>query len=693
MKNSILLIVMAIISFSCSQKQSGKDSGPGTGFISGQNQDNTVKMLKEKFGEKASFRIEKGISQTAGLWRESDGTPKEFEKFCTDNFVPEGAALDNLFTKMEHNFEILNGYFNKIGIRLKEPLDLEGPNPEPVDMMFGSYNVSAHLTDDFFANKIAFITALNFPFYSLKEKTEQGANWSRKEWAYARMGDKFTQRVPAAIKQSVSQTLTVADTYISNYNIYMGKLVDSTKTAMFPENMKLITHWGLRDELKSDYASENSLKKQKMIYQVMQRIIDQSIPQQVINSNEFTWDPAANKIYKDGKEATVTPESEKRYEILLANFHALKAVDAYSPNFPTYISRAFEAGMEIPREDVERLFTELVSSPRVKEVAALISQRLGRPLEPFDIWYNGFRATGNVPEEKLTAMTAKKYPNTDAVRADLPNILQKLGWPVSEANRIASLITVDAARGSGHAWGSSMRNDFAHLRTRIAAGGMDFKGYNIAVHEFGHNVEQTITMNDVDYYMLNGVPNTAFTEAMAFLFQKRDLELLGIKNEDPQKEHLLALDNFWACYEIMGVSLVDMHVWEWLYSHPEATPAELKTAVISTAKEVWNKYFADILGRNDEPILAIYSHMIDNPLYLPNYPVGHLIDFQIEQYVTGKNMAAEVTRMLKQGCIVPQLWIKGAVGQQIRIEPTIEAAGKALEALRNKQEPAGSGNQ
>ena len=98
----------------------------------------------------------------------------------------------------------------------------------------------------------------------------------------------------------------------------------------------------------------------------------------------------------------------------------------------------------------------------------------------------------------------------------------------------------DPSRGAGHAWGATMRNDIAHLRTRIGAGGMDYKGYNIAVHEFGHTVEQTITMNDVDYYVLNGVPNTAFTEAVAFLFQKRDLELLGLKNPNPEDAHYLA---------------------------------------------------------------------------------------------------------------------------------------------------------
>ena len=34
--------------------------------------------------------------------------------------------------------------------------------------------------------------------------------------------------------------------------------------------------------------------------------------------------------------------------------------------------------------------------------------------------------------------------------------------------------------------GAVRRQDRAHLRTRIGAGGMDYKGYNIAVHELGH---------------------------------------------------------------------------------------------------------------------------------------------------------------------------------------------------------------
>jgi hypothetical protein len=242
------------------------------------------------------------------------------------------------------------------------------------------------------------------------------------------------------------------------------------------------------------------------------------------------------------------------------------------------------------------------------------------------------------------------------------------------------------SRGAGHAWGAEMRNDVARLRTRIGGDGMDYKGYNIAVHEFGHNVEQTITMNDVDYYMLKGVPNTSFTEAVAFLFQKRDLELLGLQKPNSDDEFYLSLDNFWSSYEIMGVSLVDIQVWEWLYENPDATPAQLKDAVISISKDVWNQYYSDILGGKDEILLGIYSHMIDYPLYLPNYPMGHLIDFQIEQQVRGKNIAGEIDRMYTQGCIIPQLWMKNAVGSSISIDPLLKETERALEFFTGKKE-------
>ncbi|MDD3511253.1 MAG: hypothetical protein PHW97_05045, partial [Fermentimonas sp.] len=618
------------------------------------------------------------VKQVAALWRESDGTADDFADFCKTSFVADAAELSTLFNTLEKNFEVIYGYYHKMDVELKMPIQLVGPDITHVDMMFASYDASAHINDDMYANKIAFLTSLNFPFYSLEEKTELGENWSRQEWAYARMGDWFTTRVPAAIQQEISKTLTEADAYISDYNISMDMLRNEAGEQLFPDGMKLISHWGLRDELKSNYADhEKGLEKQRMIYQVMKRIVDQTIPLNVINNDAFTWNPYSNEI-RDNEVVDSPAEDLRRYEVFLKNFHVMRKLDPYSSHYPTQLDRAFNGTMEITQKDVEELFKGLISSPQVKEVAAFIESRLGRKLEPFDIWYNGFSAGEALSEDKLTDITSAKYPNAEALEKDLPNILVKLGWTPEKANEISSLVTVDASRGAGHAWGAAMRNDVSRLRTRIGDNGMDYKGYNIAVHEFGHNVEQTITMNDVDYYVLNGVPNTSFTEAVAFLFQKRDLELLGLQNPNPDDEYYLALDNFWSSYEIMGVSLVDIQVWEWLYANPDATPAQLKEAVISIAKGVWNEYYADILGGEDEILLGIYSHMIDYPLYLPNYPMGHLIDFQIEQQVKGKNIAEEVDRIYTQGRIIPQLWMRNAVGSSISIEPLLNATDEAL---------------
>jgi len=207
---------------------------------------------------------------------------------------------------------------------------------------------------------------------------------------------------------------------------------------------------------------------------------------------------------------------------------------------------------------------------------------------------------------------------------------------------------------------------------------MDYKGYNIAVHEFGHNVEQTISMYDVDNYMMSGVPNTAFTEALAFLFQSRDLFLLDINQENREADQMRALDESWSLMEIMGVSMVEMKLWKWLYENPGATAAYLKDATLRISSEVWNKYFAPVFGVKDSPILAIYSHMVEIPLYLPNYAYGQIIENQIEGYIRNRKFSDEVDRIFKQGRLTPQQWMTGATGEKISVQPIIDALNKAL---------------
>jgi hypothetical protein len=115
-----------------------------------------------------------------------------------------------------------------------------------------------------------------------------------------------------------------------------------------------------------------------------------------------------------------------------------------------------------------------------------------------------------------------------------------------------------------------------------------------------------------------------------------------------------------------------------MYENPEATPAHLKQSVIRIATDTWNTYFSPVLGVGDSPILAIYSHMVNSPLYLANYSYGHVIQFQIEEYLEGKDLASEIDRIYKQGRLTPQQWMIGAVGSRISTQPLINALDKVL---------------
>lgn len=681
MKTQNILSLIVLLFFAACTQESQNEKQQDMRVIEKEMINETIDSLHTAYPEYKTI-ASRGASQVAVLWRETDGSPEDYHAFCKEEFIANDNERLIALKKAEHYFEILHGYFHRMDVELQENLHLDRGTLHDLDYRFGAYDASAHLIEDLFRNKTAFKLLLNFPAYNLEEKMNKSQDWSRQKWAEARLGDMFVARVPADLQQAASEAATKADTYISEYNIYMGQLRDENGEQLFPEGLKLISHWGLRDELKSHYGTGEQ-DKQEMIYQVMLRIIHQEIPEKVINNPEYRWKPNSNELLKEDRAQEFEREADTRYGHLLNNFHAHSAMDTYHPLYPDYVKRAFSQGMEISQPEVEELFRGFISDPVVKEVAALIKERLDRDLRPYDIWYDGFKARTGIPETKLNAITREKYPGRHAFKADMPRMLQELGWNEEEAKFIASKISVDPARGAGHAWGAEMHSDVSHLRTRLPEKGMSYKGYNIAVHEFGHNVEQTITLHHMDHYFMHGVPNTAFTEAVAFMFQSQDLDLLGISEDNAGGDALKTLDNFWSAYEIMGVSLVDMEVWKWMYAHPEAEAAELREAVIDIAKDVWNSYYADVFGIADSPILAIYSHMIDAPLYLSNYPLGHLVEFQMEAYMQDKEFDKVLTHALEGGRLIPQTWMKRAVGEEISGEALIEATAKAVDEMQD----------
>lgn len=644
--------------------------------------------LVKKHGEAQRARIERGLAQVASLWRKEDG---DLAAFAREHFIVEQKDLDATFARFEANFEQLDGHLLEIGRELRRPTELDVGPMLGVDPLFAAYDPSAHVTEDLFANKLGFVVLLNFPLTTLEQRLA-AKDWSRQQWAEARLTGRFARRVPANVQQDITSAQANADLYIAEYNVWMHHVLSEKGERLFPKGKRLISHWNLRDELKAQYANKDGLDRQRAIVKVMERIVTQTIPAAVIDNPALDWNPFTNTVVpapadtveadarkKDAKP-DVKPEPAVRYQKLLANKAAQQKADPFSPTAPTAIDRAFAIGAEMPEKRVKELLISVLESPLVPKVAAQIEKKVGRKLEPTDLWFNGFLPRGSIPETELDAKTRAKYPNAAAFAKDMPRILQGLGFTAERAKYLSERILVDPSRGAGHAMQAARRGDFPHLRTRIEKEGMNYKGYNIAVHELGHNVEQVFSLYDVDHTLLAGVPNTAFTEAIAFVFQAKDLELLGLGKPDAETERLRVLNDFWATWEIAGVALVDIEVWHWMYEHPKATPVQLRDATVQIATKIWNQYYAPVLGGQGTPLLGIYSHMISYPMYLFNYPLGHLIAFQIEEQVkkTGK-IGPEIERMAKVGAVTPDAWMIAATGEPVSSGPLLRATEAALE--------------
>lgn len=677
MKKGLILLGIITLLLAC-QKQSN------TPMISEESIQQALTTLIQANPNANPALAERGVRQVATLWQQNDGSEADFIELVSNHFAATDEDKKNLYDRLSYILEQCGQSADLLNNTLQEPTTLVGKGePTTIDWIISGYSPMAHFTEDMFANKLAHICVLNFPSYTLEEKNTLGQEWSRQEWAYARMGEIFNTRIPGSIYANSAQAMSEAENYIAGYNIMMHCLRNDQGEQLWQDPLALLSHWNLRDELKSNYANvPNGQEKQEMIYQVMLRIIRQEIPESVVNNEDQLWKPYSNKI-QDTKGIEIKDfdrEPDTRYQKILDIFHTMQQIDRYRPDAPSHVLRTFNEDLEIPQAEIESLFIQLLQSDEIKAVAQIIRERLGRDLRPYDIWYDGFKSRSSISEDMLTSQTQSRYPTANNFEQDMPRMLIDLGFNIDQAKEIASHIVVEAARGSGHARPCVGRNQPARLRTRISDKGMDYKGYNIAVHEFGHNVEEVISLYNIDYYTLAGIPNTGFTEASAFLFQQRDMQLLGYGKQTMSKD--ATLDMIWGMYEIMGVSLVDMAMWEWLYKNPKASAAQLREAVIAIAGDIWNKYYAPLLGEQDCPLLGIYSHMVGYALYLPGYPIGQLVQFQLEEHLakckTPAEFAKEYIRIYQQGKLTPDAWMRGAVGESMSVEPILKAVRQAL---------------
>ena len=654
-------------------------------------------------GEAVRPRAERGVRQVANLWRADDGDAAAFEAFVQQNFAGDEARRDAMFSRFDGLLEQLDGSLLDMLLAFRWQTDLDLGPIEPFDELFAGYDPGAHVNDDFFANKIAFVALLNFPLTTLDERLRDGTELDAPAVGRGAPRRALREAHPGRGDRSRSPTANAAaDSYIAGYNIWMHHLLDERGKRLFPAGKRLLTHWNLRDELKAQLRATRTdcPAKQRMIAQVMERIVTQTIPAVVIDNPHVDWNPLTNAV-SAGRGAGQRPADAGRTHVTARPRarHALRAccstssapprlADPYSPAAPTLIARRFEEDRELPEARVEAMLVEVLSSPLVPRVAALIETRLGRPLEPFDIWYNGFQPRGAYTEAELDAIVAAQVPDRGRVRR--ATCRTSCASSASRAERAKYLSRAHrgrsgARRGPRLGRGAARRQGApadARRQGRHGLQGLQHRGPRARPQRRAGVLAQRRATTRC----CSGVPNTAFTEALAFVFQDarpRAARPLEARRDD--RRAMACWTTSGARYEIAGVALVDMRVWRWMYEHPEATPAELREATLQIARDVWNRYFAPVFGRRDVMLLAVYSHMISSGLYLPDYPIGAMIALQIEEQMRRKgDLGGEFERMTRQGRLTPDLWMKHATGAPVGPAALLAATEEALATVKGR---------
>ena len=666
--NYTLLLTIILLAASCTQKN------PGASLDTGALIDELILV----HGDGEAERISRGVKLLASIWLGEDGDSEAFRKFCLKNFVASGASLDSVFMIIESQYETIEGHLREVNLQLDLPVTTMSRELYEIDRLFSSTGPRI----DPYKSKLAFAIALNFPYYTQAEKETMGAGWDRKKWAMVRLGDKFDQRNNPAVKVDRKELPADLLDYTTLYIISMDHILSPGMEILFPEGTRLNSHNGLRDEVKGLYTRENPLEMQRMISNIVMHIIYQTIPECMIGETELYWEPSANRVYKlEGSEyveVDFNMEPDRRYMNLLFKMNEKKAEDVLYPEGSTYITRTFE-GRQLSEERIVKLLESVVGSDEMKLVASILEERLGRSLEPFDIWYPGFQGQSKYDMDELDRIIREKYPDPISFQNDLPEILQRIGFDSEMARFLGSHVVVDPIPSGGHANGPQMKGANAHLRTRFEPYGLNYKGYRIGMHEVGHTIEQNVSVNMTDYYFLKGIPSSPFTECMADLVAYRDVAGLGVsKGYGTEEKEMNALAAFWFVCEMGADALHEIRMWHWFYDNPEATVEDIKTASIDIANEIWNRYFAPAFGVENIPILSIYNHFINGSLYLHSYPLGNIILMQVEEYMEGRDFAEEMVRMCRIGKLTPDLWMNEATGSDVSSEPLLRAVRKAI---------------
>lgn len=630
------------------------------------------KIVQQLVRQRRTHRrdIQRGVQACARIWDRKAGTPALLQ-FCERHYVPPGEARQRLLQRLDALYRTIHGSMTYIRKHTRAGLDIADGPLTPAEELLGAFTISSHLQEDYRRFQVAHLVQLNFGTEDLRPPT------TREGWVERRLADWGREMIPARLTAHASTVMAEVDAFVSSYNLHLDRIDFGDPNVRFPEGTRCISHWGLRDYMMGLYDDPHGLAKQRAILELMRMVVDGEIPAEVLDNPAVRWSIPARTICQNGdRPRPARGHGPLRWAQFRKLFHALRACDPYT-RYGNMIDTKFLEDREMPEPRVRKILTDILGSPVAAGVGRFLAQRLGRPLEPFDIYFKRFVA--GTQKAPLGFDLAQRYPSASALQAAIPEILGRLGFDADRARAIGSKIRVDNGRGAGHAWSPGLPHDPQLLRVRVPAEGINEIEFGTYMHELGHCVEGVLSSYGLDYQSLWGIPNSALTEAFAFTFQDRSDEMLGRPRQaDPL---VMTLQRFWEAFEIAAPALVEMDFFHWLYQHPKATAVQMQQAIRTIGDRIWQRYHAKIFGPKSFGLPSVYSHMLWCDLYLADYPLGYVCAYQIRSFLRDKNLGEEMPRMCRVGRIYPDAWMQHAVGAPIDARPLLQDTAAALKAL------------
>ena len=597
-------------------------------------------------------RIDRGVAQVLRYWRPADGDPAALVAFVQAEFLPRGETLDRTFGRFEFALERLDGYLTSLDTR-PAPGHATSTSGRccPLDERLAAWNAGAHVSDDLFANKLAFVALLNFPLTTLEERLAQGGSAGR-------AGSGPRRASPAASRRACRRTSTrrsteaysAADSYIAGYNVFMHHvLTERRRSACSRAGMRLISHWNLRDELKARYSDPGrpaaaaadpagdgagSSASRSRRRSSTTRCVD--------------WTPATGRgrASRRSKDAEARPDAAREPRARARDRRAVPPLDRASstpsarstPHTPDNPDPDRPPLRRRPRDPRGRrckaLLEAVLDSPLSARVARARRGAARPPARAVRRLVRRLQAARQVLGGRARCRSrASAIPTPQAYAADIPRLLRELGFSEERARFVAAAHRgrpvarrrPRVRRGTARRPGSPAharrqgRHGLQGLQHRRPRDGPQRRAGVLAEHDRPHaaagRAEHRLHRGD-RVRLPEARPRAAGARRPRSAGREpaRARRLLGRRARSPASR-----SSTWP----RGTGCTSTRT-----PHPRssARPWSRSPATSGT------RHFAALLGGDDVAMLAVYSHMIDAGLYLPDYPLGHLIAFQVEEH-------------------------------------------------------------